>query len=74
MVSIGQFGHYRTDCVSNADWDKTNLVRRLIERLEARHDSHSSCDHFLVCDPSTWSQELEDLHRLGNSLDHSSEI
>lgn len=76
MVAIGQFtllldgeGHHRTHTVSNADadWDKTILLRGLIEEFEIRYDSLKSCDHFLVFDPSTWPQEIQDLHRFGNT-------
>uniref|UniRef100_A0A8C4ASG7 Uncharacterized protein n=1 Tax=Denticeps clupeoides TaxID=299321 RepID=A0A8C4ASG7_9TELE len=75
MVAIGQFtllldseGHYRAHTVSNADADrdKTNLLRGLIEEFEIRYDSLKSCDHFLVFDPSTWPQEKQDLHIFGN--------
>jgi len=75
MVAIGQFtllldseGH-RAHTVSNADADrdKTNLLRGLIEEFEIRYDSLKSCDHFLVFDPSTWPQEMQDLHSFGNT-------
>lgn len=62
MVAIGQFireGHM-ANTVSNvdADRDKTNLLRGLIEELEIRYNSLKSCDHFLVFDPSTWPQKI----------------
>ena len=75
MVAIGQFtllpdgdGH-RAHAVPNADADrdKTNLLRGLIEEFEFRYDSLKSCDHFLVFDPSTWPQEMQDLHSFGNT-------
>ena len=54
--------------VSNADDRiKTNLLRGLIEEFEIRYDSLKSCDHFLVFDPSTWPQEMQDLHSFGNT-------
>ncbi|XP_077354948.1 zinc finger protein 862-like [Festucalex cinctus] len=76
MVAIGQFtllldskGHHRTHAVSNtdADRDKSNLLRGLIEEFESRYNSLKSCDHFLVFDPTTWPQEMQDLHRFGNT-------
>ena len=75
MVTIGQFillldgeGH-RAHTVSNADADrdKTNLLRGLIEELEIRYDSLKSCDHFLVFDPSTWPQKMQEPHSFGNT-------
>lgn len=84
MVANGQFtllldaeGHHRTHTVSNADadQDKTILLRRLTEEFEIRYDSIKSCDPFLVFDPSTWPQEIQDLHHFGNTtLRHSQEI
>ena len=74
IVAIGQFtlllydeGH-RALTVSNADRDKTNFkLRGLLEEFEIRYDSLKSCDHFLVFDPSTWPQEMQDIHSFGNT-------
>lgn len=75
MVVIGQFklmldaGDHSAQTVSNADADrdKADLLRGLIEEFETRFDSLKSCDHFLVFDPSTWPQEVQDLHSFGNT-------
>ncbi|KAG9280288.1 hypothetical protein AMEX_G21 [Astyanax mexicanus] len=75
MVAIGQFklmldaGDHSAQTVSNAeaDIDKTDLLSALIEEFETRYDSLKSCDHFLVFDPSTWPQEMQDLHSFGNT-------
>jgi len=71
MVAIGQFtllldaeGHYRrTHTVSNddADRDKTNVLRGLIEEFEVRYDSLKSSDH------STWPQQMQGIHSFGNT-------
>lgn len=76
MVAIGQFtlmlddgeGH-RAHNVSNADADndKKKLLMGLIEEFETRYDSLKSCDNFLVFDPSTWPQGMQDLHSFGNT-------
>lgn len=66
-------GH-RAHTVSNvyAYRDKTNLLRGLTEQFEIRYDSLKSCDHFLVLNPSTWPQEMQDLHGFRNNrLQHS---
>lgn len=76
MVAIGQFtllldseGHHRTHTFSHADADrdKTNVLRGLIQEFETRYHSLKSCDDFLVFDPSTWPREIQDIHSFGNT-------
>lgn len=75
MVAIGQFKlrlddeDHSAQTVSNAeaDRDKADLLSGLIEEFESRYESLKSCDHFLVFDPSTWPQAMQDLHSFGNT-------
>lgn len=76
MVAIGQLtllldseGKYRKETVSNADADrdKADVQRGPIREFESRYESLKSCDQFLIFDPSTWPQELQDLHSFGNT-------
>ena len=77
MVAIGQLTllidsddqQYRKETVANvdADRDRNNVLRGLIEEFESRYESLKSCDQFLIFDPSTWPQEIKDLHSFGNT-------
>lgn len=77
MVAIGQLTllvdsddqQYRKEAVAHvdADRDKNNVLTGLIEELESRYESLKSCDQFLIFDPSTWPQEMKDLHSFGNT-------
>ena len=76
MVAIGQLtlllnseGKYRKETVSNADADrdKVDVLRGLIHEFESRYESLKSCDKFRFFYPSTWPQEMQDLHSFGNT-------
>lgn len=77
MVAIGQLRllidsddqQYRKETVANvdADRDKNNVLRGLIEEFESRYESLKSCDQFLIFDSSTWPQEIKDLHSFGST-------
>lgn len=77
MVAVGQLTlfidcdeqQYRkqTNANADADMDKNNILRCLIEECETRYESLKSCDKFFIFDPSTWPQKMTDLHSFGNT-------
>lgn len=76
MAAIGQMtllmdseGKYRKETVgyAEADRDKIGVLRALIDEFDSRYESLKSCDQFLIFDPTTWPQEMKDIHSFGNT-------